>query len=91
MEHELKTWPKYFQAVIDGRKTFELRVADRRFEVWDTLLLREWCPSKLDYTGRRARVVVSYLTSGPWLAEGFTAMATTLTSSQPAQEGGKDG
>jgi hypothetical protein len=25
---EKKIWPKYFQAIIDGKKTYELRLAD---------------------------------------------------------------
>lgn len=25
MNHELKTWPPYYQAIIDGKKRFEIR------------------------------------------------------------------
>lgn len=54
--HELKTWPKYFEAVRTGVKTFEIRKDDRdeRFKVGDRLR-----PSSNQGRGRRkcARVV----------------------------------
>ena len=42
--HDLKTWPKYFEAVRSQNKTFEFRYNDRDFEVGDTLCLLEWQP-----------------------------------------------
>lgn len=60
--HVLKTWPKYFEAVYFGDKTFEVRRNDRNFQVGDTLLLREWDPETEDYTGRKLEVQVTYMT-----------------------------
>ena len=42
MRHELKCWPEFFQAILDGRMKFQLRRNDRAFQVGDQLLLREW-------------------------------------------------
>ena len=42
MIHSLKTEPKYFEAVLSGKKTFELRKNDRDFRVGDYLALNEW-------------------------------------------------
>lgn len=59
--HDLKTWPEFFEAVEDGRKTFEVRVNDRDYQVGDGLLLREWSPETKDYSGRAVTRIVSYL------------------------------
>lgn len=44
MIHELKTWPRFFEAIKTGRKTFEVRKDDRGFMPGHTLKLREWVP-----------------------------------------------
>lgn len=41
MVHELKTDSKVFQAVLEGKKTWEIRKNDRRFQVGDELWLKE--------------------------------------------------
>ena len=62
-EHELKTWPEYFAAVDEGRKTFEIRKADRLYAVGDILHLREWDSDTDQYTGRGMWVRVTYITN----------------------------
>lgn len=73
--HELKTWPEYFQDVIDRKKPFELRsTKDRTFEVGDKLKLREYDPVKQEYTGRSTTVVVTYILGGPMALPGWAVM-----------------
>lgn len=66
--HELKTWPKHFQAIWDGIKLFELRINDRDFHQNDILVLREYEPSLMygvtnggSYTGRVVTAEVTYI------------------------------
>jgi len=62
MTHKLKTWPQYFYAVWDGRKTFEYRDAfDRDFQVGDTLILQEYDPNTGAYSGRSIDCDVTYI------------------------------
>lgn len=70
-EHELKCWPEFFQAILDGTKRFEWRYDDRGFAEGDTLWLREWNPDTKTYSGRDMRVRVTYklnamLTGAHW-------------------------
>ena len=48
-----KTWPEYFEAVLNGKKDFDMRVADFDMKEGDTLILEEWNPKTKKYTGRK--------------------------------------
>jgi hypothetical protein len=63
LTHELKIHPTYFQEVINGNKTFEIRKNDRDYSVGDVLFLNEYDPDKKIYTGRRTRVKITYITN----------------------------
>jgi hypothetical protein len=64
MTHELKCWPQFFQAIVEGRKTHDLRRADdRTFRVHDMIRLREFDPRVSRYTGREFMVEITYITS----------------------------
>jgi len=41
MKHIKKIWPKYFQKILEGDKTFELRLADFECNPGDILVLKE--------------------------------------------------
>ena len=47
-----KTWPEYFQKIIDRKKNVELRLADFDLKEGDILILEEYDPKKKKYTGR---------------------------------------
>lgn len=71
MEHELKTWPEFFEKTLSGKKKFEIRKNDRNFKVGDTLILKEYktdivhgYPTKGKYTGRSLRLTVDYILEG---------------------------
>jgi len=58
---EKKTWPEWFQAILDGRKTFDMRLADFSCQPGDILVLREWDPQTKDYTGRVLEKEITYV------------------------------
>lgn len=61
MIHELKCFPEYFQDVIDGKKTFEIRIHDRPYQISDLLALNEYLPDTDSYTGRSCIVIIDYI------------------------------
>lgn len=62
--HILKTWPEPFQAILDGRKNYEIRKNDRDFKINDILYLTEFDPATDGFTGRGRLVRVTYMTNG---------------------------
>jgi len=80
--HSLRTWPTFFEEVWQGRKTFEIRWNDRKFQVGDILMLREWSKEK-GYSGRKLPVKVTYipdLQNLGCLAEGYVCMSIAKIS-----------
>lgn len=61
-KHKLKILPEFFEAVNDGRKTFELRENDRGYKTGDILILQEFDGE--DYTGREISREVLYIYEG---------------------------
>ena len=61
MRHELKCKEKYFKAIWNGDKTFEIRKNDRYFEERDEVLLQE-TDSFDECTGREVEGFITYLT-----------------------------
>jgi len=61
MRIEKKTVPEFFQKILDGDKTFELRLADWECKANDILVLHEWDPKKKEYTGRQIEKKVTYV------------------------------
>lgn len=67
MIHELKTWPKFFNRVVDEGKTFEVRYNDRDYQSGDLLVLKEFDPDTESFTGKAAKARITYvLHGGDW-------------------------
>lgn len=56
-----KIWPAYFEAIVSGKKKYELRLNDFEVKEGDVLLLREWDPNTSEYTGRSIEKKVTYV------------------------------
>ena len=72
IEHKLKTLARYWEAISEGRKTFEVRKNDRAFQTGDILILEKWDnegriyetePGK-SFTPKTIRKRVTYLLQG---------------------------
>lgn len=63
MIHELKTDPEFFDAILDGRKTFEVRLNDRGYQVGDVLILKEYDRAAARFSGISVERRVVYMTS----------------------------
>ena len=63
-EHDLKSWPEFFEPVFSGMKRFELRKNDRKYAIGDRLRLREWEPNTQTYSGRECWRDVQYIVDG---------------------------
>lgn len=56
-----KIWPKYFDAIVSGKKKYELRLNDFDINEGDVLVLEEWDPDTKSYTGRSVEKKVTYV------------------------------
>lgn len=62
MIHTLKILPQFYRAVLEERKTFEVRKNDRPFTVGDFVILQEYDPEyPSGYTGRFWHGVITYV------------------------------
>lgn len=77
--HELKIDKKYYDDVVNFKKTFEIRYNDRDYKVDDVLKLQEY--SNGEYTGRYVYVVVTYLLDDEtYLQKGYVCMSICLVN-----------
>jgi hypothetical protein len=76
--HELKSWTKYFDLILQGIKRFELRRDDRGFGCGDTLILREYDPRTQSYLKRRLSCRINSVFFGhQGLKEGYCILGIT--------------
>lgn len=75
--HELKTWSQFYQDIIDGKKTFEVRKNDQNFQIGEYLMLIEVDSNNdLEPTGRKMSFEIIYMLEGEiWgLQPGYTIL-----------------
>jgi ASC-1-like (ASCH) protein len=61
MEIRKKTWPEYFEKIINEKKKIEVRLADFKIKEGDILILEEYNPKTKQYTGRKIKKKVKRL------------------------------
>lgn len=57
--HSLKVLPEYYKEIVNGKKTFEIRKNDRKYQVGDKLILKEWDGE--NYTGNITKKEITYI------------------------------
>lgn len=58
---EKKAWPEFFEKVLSGEKTYDLRLSDWECNPGDSLVLNEWDPSTKQFTGRSVKKIVGFV------------------------------
>lgn len=77
--HQIRLASMYFDDVVSGKKSFELRKNDRGYKEGDFLEMMEFKDGK--NTGRTVRVLVTYLLENyTGLEDGYCIMGTKLVS-----------
>ncbi len=56
-----KILPRFFDDILNGKKNFEVRIADFDCKEGDTLILEEWDAETKKYTGRKIEKKIKYL------------------------------
>lgn len=64
MIHTVKCINPFFEDVLSGRKTFEIRRNDRDYKVGDLMILREYNLERKTYMGGRCLVEIVYIYEG---------------------------
>lgn len=62
--HEIKCWPTYFGAIRRKEKNFDVRRDDRGYQKGDKVVLREWEPDGLYYTGNDEHRKIKFILTG---------------------------
>lgn len=61
LHHDLKCDWAFFEAVRDGRKTFEIRFNDRGFQAGDKITLKQKFQDGIGLTGRTINATITYV------------------------------
>lgn len=74
MHHDLKIETPYFEAILQGKKTFEIRFNDRGYNAGDTVVFKEIHDFHKGYTGREICSDIGYV-SNHQQKEGFVVFS----------------
>ena len=85
MIHELKILPEWYETLLSGVKTFEVRKDDSepKFQPRDELFLREF--DGIKYTGRTITATVTLVLRNEYCKEGYCIMSVVVTNSYPTK------
>lgn len=61
MKIRKKTWTPFFQEILDGKKTFDARLANFNCKNGDILVFEEYDPKTKKYTGRKIEKEITFV------------------------------
>lgn len=62
--HQVKSWPDFYEPILDGRKKFDLRQQDRNYATGDTIEFLEYDDRLGRYTGRKMTKIITFVMEG---------------------------
>lgn len=63
--HHVKVWPDFFEPLVSGKKSFDVRENNRNYKVGDTIVFHEYNDRKGVYTERQtAPMLITYVLQG---------------------------
>jgi len=72
--HNIKCITPFFEDVLSGHKTFEIRKDDRNYKTGDHVRLEHYFPLSRLYNGEHIEIIITYLIRGTvCLKEGYCA------------------
>ena len=78
--HKMRLTVRYFDAVCNGSKSFELRKNDREYKVGDILEMEEYGGGGVG-TGRAVKAVITYILEGyTGLEDGYCILSIKIIS-----------
>lgn len=70
--HYIKCEKDFFNDVVEGYKSFEIRKNDRDYQAGDDIVLREYDKEAAELTGRELRVsIIYFLDDYPGIEQGY--------------------
>ena len=85
--HKLKVWPEFYHKIKTNEKRYEIRKADRDYQVGDLLDMSEWDPATAETTGKSLMRRVTYIMRDlAGLQPGYCLMSIEPIEAQPVAQ-----